>query len=230
MHAAAIAAGAPPRAEEVSIPAAGRTLAGLLLAGRDPLPQPAVLVLPDEPCNDPWSRAFADSLAAGDLVVLLLEPRDCAEPAAGAPADREALAENALAALAWLAARPEADPGPIGLVGLGGGADLAAVVAAKAAERTAFVVAVDGGVAATDGFAPMSWWWTADAPLLFLLPGDDAAAAATARARIDEELVAEGIEVAVELFPDAALRGGGESPRPAAEVLSAVRSWRRRRL
>lgn len=232
----ACAAVSYPEETEVTWPGGSGDGKGLLLgpSGAGVHPAAVVLVGPDvTECRDPWAARFASFLVRQGWAVLLPERRGCGVEAAAPALDREELAEEALMALAWLAARPGVDGGRVGLVGLGAGADLAAIVAAKA-DRVAFVVAAGGGALGRAGFDPMSWWWTVDAPVLFLFGDEDPALVAASRARIEEEMVPENLEVTVRVFAGAGARltsaGGADAPlRPdVARVLAAWLAERRR--
>ncbi len=203
---------------------------GVLLGPSAAGPHPAALVLvgsDETECRSAWAAQFAGLLVRQGILALLPEQRGCGANAVAAAPDREELADDALAALEWLSARPEVDAGRLGLLGAGAGADLAAIVAARA-EQVAFVVAAGGGTVGGDGFDPMSWWWTVDAPVLFLLGGADPARVAASRARIEEELVAESLDVTVRVFAGAGARltGAGRPDAPLRpDVARALAGW-----
>lgn len=208
---------------------------GILLGAGGGGARPAALVLggPEAAeCRDPWALGFGAFLVRQGLLALVAERGGCGTDGPAGVADLEELADEALAALDFLRRLPQVEGEPVGLVGLGGGADVAAIVAAKG-PPSAFVVAVSGGAAGGAGFDPMSWWWTVDAPVFFLFGDADPARLAADRARIEEEMVPEGLAVTVRVFPGAGDRLTA-SDRPDAplrpDVAAALSSWLRERL
>lgn len=123
-------------------------LAGALSLPAGEGPYPAAVVLPHAGAadrDDVWVRGVVRALSADGLAVLVSDPRG-AGASGGDPlaADFEDLAWDALTGVRLLRTLPEIDGSQIGLVGLGQGADVAAVAASQDA-GLAFVVELSGG-------------------------------------------------------------------------------------
>lgn len=126
--------------EDVSIPAGGASLPGTLVRPRAAASRsPAVLLLADAGARDRHGdapggrdrllRAVAWHLAGRGIVSLRCDKRELAT----GTASWEELVQDALAALAWLAAREEVDSARLAAIGHGEGGLLATVLAERKA-------------------------------------------------------------------------------------------------
>lgn len=150
------AAPPPPAPEEVRF--AGEVpLGGLLFLPPGEGPFPAAVVIrgsgPGDRGNS-WATAVAETVREAGLAVLLADKRGSG--AAGGDwrsAGFDELAADALAAVGYLAGRPDVDARRIGLVGLSQGGWIAPLAASRS-PRVAFVVVVSG---ASVSFAEQSF-------------------------------------------------------------------------
>lgn len=133
--------------EDVRFENGALVLAGELLLPATDARQPAAVVLQGSGESDrtnAWSRAIAEELRGSGLVVLLTDKRGCgASRGDWRTAGFDELADDALAAVRFLAQRPEVDPARIGLVGLSQGGWVAPLAAARS-DDVAFVIDVSG--------------------------------------------------------------------------------------
>lgn len=116
------------------------SLAGTLIAPRDSLVSPAVLVLGGEHGTRGDGLELADRFARAGFVALVFDSRGQGASAGDANVALADLELDAVEAMEFLRRRPGVDAKRVGLVGIGRGALLAPRVAARV--RTAFVVAV----------------------------------------------------------------------------------------
>ncbi|MCC6350699.1 MAG: dienelactone hydrolase family protein [Candidatus Eisenbacteria bacterium] len=226
------------------------SLAGTLIAPRDSLVSPAVLVLGGEHGTRGDGLELADRFARAGFVALVFDSRGQGASAGDANVALADLELDAVEAMEFLRRRPGVDAKRVGLVGIGRGALLAPRVAARV--RTAFVVAVSPpgvpleqahgrrGVpewakreAHADPAAP--WAAIASPALVFFGERGDVLAREGA-ARVREALARGGRPARIEVVPraDDALRlkpRRGEPfdfPRVSPAALDTLFAWARR--
>lgn len=146
-HGAREHARAPAGGEEVFFRNGELDLAGLWFVppGDGPFPAAVILRGSGESRRDsPWARLFVDLLLENGVAVLLSDKRGSgASRGDWRTATFSDLADDALAAVAYVRTRPDVDPGRVGLVGLSQGGRVAPVAAARSRD-VAFVVDVVG--------------------------------------------------------------------------------------
>ena len=133
--------------EEVRYRSGEVELCGLLMLPRAASAAPGAVVIQgsgDSDRDNVWAFTFADHLARSGAAVLLTDKPGCGKSGGDWKAvGFEELAQDALAGLALLAARPGVDAARVGLVGLSQGGWIAPLAARRDA-RVAFVVSVSG--------------------------------------------------------------------------------------
>ena len=136
----------PYEAIDISFHNGAVTIAGTLCIPRKPGRHPAVVLLQGSGSETRWgtNRFIADQFARSGIAALVYDKRG----SGGSTGDWKAssyhdLANDAIAAIDLLASRPEIDPTRIGLHGHSEGGIIAAIAAAHAPSKVAFVVAED---------------------------------------------------------------------------------------
>jgi pimeloyl-ACP methyl ester carboxylesterase len=107
---------------------------------------PAVLILPGSgPATRQDARAFTEAFLRSGLAVLSFDKRGCgASTGAWTSSSLEDMAADGRVLLDWLRARPEIDPGRVGLSGHSQGGWVAPLVASGRTD-VAFLIALTGG-------------------------------------------------------------------------------------
>ena len=145
--AGAATAGAPPREEPVTYRSGEVELAALLLLPEGVGPHPAAVIVQGSGSSDrtnAWARAIAETIREEGYAVLLTDKRGSGESGGDwRSVGFETLADDALAGVEALAARPDIILARIGLVGLSQGGRVAPVAAARS-DRVAFVINLVG--------------------------------------------------------------------------------------
>lgn len=134
-------------AEEVRFESDGLRLAGTLLLPEGEGPFPGIAFIHGSGEADRthyWARLLADFLVANGFAFLLPDKRGSGESEGDwRTSDFHDLADDALAAVGLLRARPEVDPAAIGLLGFSQGGRIAPIAAARS-DAVRFVVNVSG--------------------------------------------------------------------------------------
>jgi hypothetical protein len=137
-------AGAPTESD-VTFPSGEVRLAAALLMPEGEGPFAAAVILQgsgDSDRTNLWARSWAETLAAQGVVALLTDKRGCGRSAGDwRTVGYGVLAEDALAAVDFLAGLPQVEAGSIGLVGLSQGGSVAPLAGSRS-EKVAFVVSV----------------------------------------------------------------------------------------
>lgn len=143
----AATSGAAAREEPVTYRSGEIELAALLLLPEGTGPHPAAVIVQgsgDSDRNNAWARAIAEMVRQEGYAVLLTDKRGSGESGGDwRSVGFETLADDALAGVAALAARPDINSARIGLVGLSQGGRVVPVAAARS-DRVAFVINMVG--------------------------------------------------------------------------------------
>lgn len=122
-------------------------LAAAFLVPEGPGPFPAAVIVQGSGASDrtnAWARAIAETLAESGLAVLLTDKRGSGRSGGDwQTAGFDELATDALAGVAFLAARPEIDARRIGIAGLSQGGRIVPIAAARS-DSVAFVINLVG--------------------------------------------------------------------------------------
>lgn len=142
------AAGAATPSEEGVIYRSGNVqLAGLVLLPEGGGPHPAVVIIHGSGESDrtnAWARAVSETIVEAGYVVLLTDKRGSGESGGDwRSVGFEALAEDAIAGVSYLAMRPDIDKSRIGLVGLSQGGRVVPIAAARS-DAVAFAINLVG--------------------------------------------------------------------------------------
>jgi pimeloyl-ACP methyl ester carboxylesterase len=141
---------APPNAPYTLLPVSfsngGVQLSGTLCLPVTPGRHPAAILVQGSGPEIRWgtNRYLADRLARAGIAALIYDKRGSGDSGGDwKTASFEDLADDALAGVASLTARPEIDPRRIGIIGHSQGGIIASLAAARAPGRLSFIVAED---------------------------------------------------------------------------------------